>query len=34
MNAPITIDRSRLDAALGSARRNYDLLIDGSWRKA
>jgi betaine-aldehyde dehydrogenase len=34
MNAPITIDRSRLDAALGLTRRDYDLLIDGAWRKA
>ena len=34
MNAPITIDRSRLDPTLGATQRNYDLLIDGAWRKS
>src|SRR5437588_4411801 len=33
MNIPIALDSSRLDAALASIRCDYDLLIDGNWRK-
>jgi betaine-aldehyde dehydrogenase len=34
MNAPITLDRSRLDKALAATKRDYGMLIDGNWRDA
>jgi acyl-CoA reductase-like NAD-dependent aldehyde dehydrogenase len=35
MNAPITLDGSRLDAALAAVpRRHHGLLVDGTWRDA
>lgn len=34
MDAPIALDRSRLDAALAMVPRRHRLLVDGSWRDA
>jgi acyl-CoA reductase-like NAD-dependent aldehyde dehydrogenase len=34
MNAPIKLDRTRLEAALAMTPRSYELLIDGRWIKA
>jgi betaine-aldehyde dehydrogenase len=34
MNAPVKLDRSRLDSALAMTPRSYELLIDGRWTKA
>lgn len=34
MDAPIALDRSRLDAALAAVPRRHRLLVDGGWRDA